>query len=452
MNNENKKTETVWSLPEHKAEGSHLAGNVVGTLETDVVVVGGGLAGLLSAYLLNAAGKKVIVLEKNKIGAGATLFTTAFLTQVIDTYYSNLFSMFGQKNTEHIAESHKKAIECIERIIQDEKIDCEFVRCSNFIYANTDKETESLQKEVESLNHVSISSNFSRDVQKLGFPNAGFIEVKNQAKFHPLKFLTALNDILKSRGVLIFENSEVLELESKNENHEKNDPVEKMSVYAKTKSGQVSAHYALVTTYEPFNKPLSLYFKKAFYDSYVMVFDIEKGRLPHGTYEDTENPYHYMRVDSSDDCASTPDALAKNLKTDRLIIGGEDHRSDVPVNPSKNFTALESYVDTILAEVPHTLVSKWVGPILEPVDGLPYIGPLKKENIFYAMAFSGNGMTYSAIAASMFVDMISGMKNPYEKIYAARRIPKLAALMVKGRDFGQEFFGGAVKNTFKPKK
>jgi glycine/D-amino acid oxidase-like deaminating enzyme len=415
---------TIWKEGLKKKDYPELKGVV----EADVVIVGAGMAGIISAYLLTKAGKKVVVLDKKKVGAGATHYTTAFLTQIIDTDFSDLIKMFGKKDTKLITESHYEAIRLIKSIIDKEKIDCDFTWCSDFHYAHRDKDVETLKEEAEIMQDIGIDARFSTNGKKLGFPNFGYIEIKKQAKFQPMKFLYAVAEAVVNNGGEIYEKAEVTKVESDN-----------MIVQVHTSNGKVVACHALITTYEPFNKPLQLYFKKAFYTSYVLVARIEKGRLKEGIYEDTDNPYHYFRIEKGD-------------KQDLMIIGGEDHRSDIPVSPAKSFNALKAYLQHMLKDIPYTLERKWSGPILEPVDGLAYIGPLQYDNVLYGMAFSGNGMTYSGIAALIFRDHIFKKKNEYARIYAARRIPKVKWLLRKGRDYTQELFRGAVKNTLKHKK
>ncbi|MBX4200945.1 FAD-binding oxidoreductase [Candidatus Parcubacteria bacterium] len=384
------------------------------SIAADAVIIGGGITGLLSAYLLSEAGKKVVLLEKNALGSGATQYTTAFITQVIDTDYRDLTVMMGKPKAKLVAASHGQAIDLIEEIVTKEKIDCNFVRCSNFTYANSIKEVNELSKEAEAMKALGIKVNPLVLKNNLGFVNSGYIEVKNQAKFSARKFITSLGRILQEKGVMIFEES-------------KADAIESDGTAAKVTSGNytITAPIAIVATYQPFNKPLSLYFKKGFYTTYVMSASIPRGIIKEGIYEDTENPYHYFRIDPDRD-------------HDIITIGGEDHRSLLKFNEKKIFSNLEAYLETILPEVAFKVDSRWTGPILEPVDGLPSIGRSGKENVLYAMGFSGNGMTYGAIAARIFADTILGKKNPLEKVYAAQRTPSLKSLLIKGRDYSEE--------------
>jgi len=392
--------------------------------DTEVVIVGGGLAGILSAYTMAKAGKKVIVLEKNKIGRGVTGWTTAFITQSIDTDFTDLIKTFGKTATKEILESHREAIHLIKNIIDEYKIDCDFMECSNYVYAATKKEVKSLKEEADAAKELGLEVKFFEDGSRLGFTNYGFFEIAHQAKFHPLKFLYQLADKLSELGVEIYEETEVTNLISDGN-----------MVSVRTKKGVVIADKAIVATYEPFNKPFSLYFKKGMYVSYVFELEVENLKLPEGIYEDMQSPYHYMRVD-------------KDGNRERVIIGGEDHRKQVPISQTKNFNALKKYVDKIFGNNAYTIISKWRGPILEPADGLAVIGTSQEPNLFYAMAFSGNGMTYSGITALMAREFALDSVIPWREYYRADRIPKLRALMTKGKDYSTILLKGAVKNAF----
>jgi glycine/D-amino acid oxidase-like deaminating enzyme len=415
------KLETSWTS---EKEVSFLP--LTESLKVDVVVVGGGIAGVISAYLLSEEGKKVALLEKDIIASGATYRTTAILTQSIDTDFSDLVETFGLKTAKTVIDSHGKAIDLIEAIIKKNKIDCEFMRCSNFIYANEPKQLKDLEEEYEYMKKVGLKVSLNKKKNELGFAHTGFVEIKSQAKFHPLKFIMGLLTVFEHNGGLVFEGTQVTSIDS-------DDKI----VTVKTSTQQtVTAEAAIVATYEPFNKPLSLYFKKAFYVTYMLELEMANTTLiPEATFEDTDNPYHYFRLDKKDNMS-------------RILIGGEDHRQDLHTDKRKSLNALRTYTDEIFGKKNYKITKEWHGPILEPVDGLAFIGNLDKDNVFYAMAFSGNGMTYSAITGRLLTDLILKKKNPWAEIYSASRIPKLKALMKKGRDFSEELLNAAVKNTF----
>jgi glycine/D-amino acid oxidase-like deaminating enzyme len=396
-----------------------------GEIKADVVIVGGGLAGIFAAYFLTRAQKKVILLEKSTIGSGYTACTTAFLTQSIDTDTSDLINLFGKAKAKLILNSHMTAIDLVESIVKNEKIDCEFKRCSNYIYANSNKDLKYLAEEADALISLGVDVNLSEKGEDLGIPNCGYIEMRNQAKFHPMKFLYALAQRAEAGGAQIFENSEVTKLETFEGGRQR----------VWVGENWVDADHVIVATYKPFNNPLNLYFKKGTYVSYVLEMEVKNLKLRDGTYEDTENPYHYFRVDGN-----------------RVIIGGEDHREDIPVDTEKAFGALSGYADTIIPKENRTITKEWNGLILEPIDGLPVIGQINEDHVYYALGFSGNGMTYAIISGMIFKDVITGSDNSLIPLYHPRRHMEVKTLATKAKDYAEELIKGAVKTSITQKK
>jgi len=406
-----------WKADVEKPQFSKLAEN----LEADTVVIGAGLAGILTAYLLAKEGKKVVILEKKKIGSGATEYTTAFITQSIDTDTQELVDLFGVENTRLIWQSGGEAINLLEKIILEEQIDCEFKRVSAYIYANTLKEYESLKEEQQFESELGFNvRNIKQDLE-LNFRNSGHYEIPQQAKFHPLKFLFGLARKLEDMGVQIFQESEVTKLNRGDR------------IMAVTENGFVSAKNIVIATYQPFYNRIRLFLKRGMYISYVYEAQIPKAQLKEGLYWDTENPYHYFRIDQGEEF-------------DRMIIGGEDIKTMVKMDEGKNFQALEDYLKTL--QIEYTITRRWAGPILEPSDGIPLIGRVT-DHEYVATAFSGNGMTYSAISSMILSDLIQGRENAYAEVYDPKRIPSIRQLFIKGSDYLDEFFGGAIKNIFK---
>jgi len=400
-------------------------------IETDVVIIGAGITGILATYTLLKTGKKVIIVEKNRIASDATHRTTAIITQSIDTSTQDLISLFKRKHASHIIDSHMHAIDYIESIVNSEDIDCSFSRCSNYIYINNEDEKKHLHDEYLAMKELGIDACFSAEPIP-GFNNHGYIELKNQAKFHPLKFMSELLNVIESMGGQIYEQSEAAEIKDGNTDEPK----------VVLKNGvNIKAQWVIAATYEPFSQPLGMFFKKGMYISYIIEAEVTKGLIKEGTYEDTENPYHYFRIDPLDS------------ERDGMLIGGEDHRAELPMSENKNFQALEEYMQKTFADVKYRITNRWSGPILEPSDGLALIGPHKESHVLHATGFSGNGMTYSGISSLIFREIIAGIPSgrgySMPELYAASRYLGVKPLIHKAADYTEELVKGAVKNALK---
>ncbi|MDP2638192.1 MAG: FAD-binding oxidoreductase [Candidatus Levybacteria bacterium] len=394
-------------------------------LDVDVLIIGGGITGITSSYLLSKSGQRVALIEKEIIGKqSATGLTTAFITQVVDTDLLTLKNIFGIKTARLIWKSGEEAIDFIDKTVRSEEIECEFTRCFNYYYANNQKDASHLQKENSLAEEIGFPTKFT-DNNNLKFFNYGYMQIKNQAKFHPLKYIRKLAKIANKNGVLFFENTLAIKVKEKN------------LITVKTKFTDITARKVIIATHSPFHHPLQMYFKAGLYITYIIEAIIPKGILREAIYEDLDSPYHYFRIDPQNEY-------------DRIIIGGEDHREDLPISSRKNFKALENYMKKILPNVKYKITRRWSGPILEPLDGLPYIGKYSKDsNQLVTHGYSGNGITYGTISALIFNDIINGKKNPYEKVYDASRMPSIKQMYVKGIDYAQILLGGILKNTLK---
>lgn len=380
------------------------------------------MTGIVSAYMLAKSGLRVAVLESGRICEGATAYTTAFLMQSIDTDLGKLIKLFGADAAKRVWESGAAAIDEIEDIAAREGIGCEFQRCPARIYSTTDGEFKELEAQEKRAGELGLNTFLKRD-GALNFKNTGYWEIPDQAKCHPLKFVHSLAAKAAGLGVAMFERSEVKRL------------VGGERIEAHTAKAKVTAKYSIVATEMPFNNPKITHYKKAMYKTYVLEAKISKGSLKEGLYTDLMNPYHYFRVDSQEGF-------------DRLIIGGEDHRMDIPIGEEHNYRALEGFLRALLPGAEYKVVRRWSGGILESTDGLPYIGEYA-PNQFLAAAYSGNGMTYSMVAAMLFRDLIAGKPSGLTRIYDPKRPQAFRHFLIKAPDYVAEFFGGAFKNMFK---
>jgi glycine/D-amino acid oxidase-like deaminating enzyme len=394
------------------------------TATTDVVIIGGGLAGIWCAYCLSKEGKKVILLEKGTIGYGATQYTTAFITEAIDTDLPELVSLYGEEGAKEIWLSGEEAIKRIEKVVKEEKIDCDFMRCPAYIYATEEDQLSEIEEEVKTAKELGF--NLKIEIKDIGFKNFGYAVLGNQAKYNAQKFLTSLANRARENGAVILENTECEEIDDEN------------GIEVKTKNGKViSAKDVIVATYDPFNHPKEVMLKKGFYKSYIITANIPKRILNEAIYFDNSNPYFYFRVDNKDE------------KNDLITVGGADHKKIVPMGKEESFEVVESHLKQILPNIKYEIKDKWEGPILEPSDGIALIGQYK-PNQYLASAFSGNGMTYSALAGEIITDLIMGRENKWP-IYDPKRSRDPEKYVKKGKEYIEEL-GGRISQSFKKKK
>lgn len=397
---------------------------LVGEHEADVAIIGGGITGITAAYLLAKAGKKVICVDKSVLRYSITACTTAWLASDVDTDLDDLIRVYGEKHARDVWYSHRDAIDETERIVREEGIDCDFMRATEYFYATSEKGFQSIEREMKHAKEFGFD--VARADNELPFSHKGVYALHNQAKFHPLRYLLALREKATRLGATFYENTEATEIEGTD------------TVRVTTKKGMIMAKNVIVATYSPFNKPRITIPKKARYISYVYELEIPKDSLPEALYLDDKNPYHYLRVD-------------KGEKNDRLVVGGEDHRHEIPINKERNYGALLNYMDRTFPELPYKVASHWDAPVLESIDGFPFIGRYSGShpNRYVATCFSGSGMTYAVIAARIFVDpIVKGETNKYAYLYDPFRKIRARELLVKGRDYGETFIMGALKNLF----
>lgn len=193
--------ESIWTNNTGKKDFEVLSRNQ----KTNTVVIGGGMAGVLTAYYLQQVGVPVIVLEANRVGSGQTRKTTAKITSQHNLIYEKLLRVFGKEKAIHYARANEKAIDAYEQLIEKEKIDCGFVRCSSFLFSRTGEEL--LRAEEKAAEQLHLPVRYTQKTE-LPFSVAGALEFQNQAKFHPLHFLYHLADQLT-----VYEKTKVLRVE-----------------------------------------------------------------------------------------------------------------------------------------------------------------------------------------------------------------------------------------------
>lgn len=390
-------------------------------LEVDVAIVGGGIAGITAAYLLSKSNIKVALFEMDTLVSGETGYTTGFITKVFDTPLQELIHSLGDAKARLLWESSQNMIDFIEKVSIEEKIECEFMRCPAYMYSGNEKGTEWLQKEVSSAQSLGFDDvQFSLD-KDLSFSSASYMKVENQAKYHVGKFLLGLAQKAQENGALIFEHTKVDDLSGRTE-------------ITLTIGGlKVLAKKVIIATNNPFNSPIDIQERLKPYISYVIELKVPKESIEEALYWDTEDPYHYFRIDRKE-------------THDVVILGGEDHKNghQPQGDPYKN---LEKYFQKLFPTIKYEILNTWSGQILESVDGIPFIG----ETVFNASqlvstGFAGNGMTFGPLSAHIHKDIILQNKSGLIPLFTPKRFGGTLEFLKHGIEVGKDAVTGFIKS------
>lgn len=394
-------------------------------LETDVVVIGGGIAGVSIAYNLSMSGLKVILVEDGNIGSGETGRTSAHLVSALDNRFYALEDMYGEESTRIIAESHMRAIDFIEANVQRENIECEFERVPGYLFLHPNDKPDALLLEFEAAKKAGLEVEELREIP--GVNESGrCLRFANQAQFHPLKYINGLCEAILRRGGQIFTDTHAEEINS--------------AGIVSSDGRRVDAKFVVVATNTPVNNKLMLHLRQYPYRTFMIGMRIRKGALPHALWWDSGDPemnadfqpYHYVRVQAYDD------------SYDLLLIGGEDHQigsEDAHGPDAMRYARLEQWARRRFPV--EDAVYHWSGQVMETMDALGFIGrnPLDRNNVFIVTGDSGNGLTNASVAAILIPALIEGVDHPWRELYSPTRFK----LFTAGKVFVKEVIGAMTE-------
>ncbi|MBA4122413.1 MAG: FAD-dependent oxidoreductase [Acidobacteria bacterium] len=391
MKSDDGKTVSYWEASEDLIKKDSL----IESIETDICIIGAGISGLTTAYLLTKAGREVIVIDDGLIGGGTTSRTTAHLSNAIDDRIYRIEEWHGEEKARLAVEAHTKAIDEIERIATEEKIDCDFSRLDGFLFKADDGEDD-LDKEFEAAQKMMQVERVERAPIK-DFDTGECLRFPRQGQFHILKYLSGLAKAVEQNGGRIFSNTRAIEWKGED------------SPEVKTANGQTikAKSIVLATNYPIMSK---MFAKLPAYRTYVIGARVPKGSVEKALFWDTADPYRYVRTQ-------------EEAEHDVLIVGGKDHRTGQEDDANRRFANLWQWTKTRFP-MAEEILYKWSGQFFETHDGLAFIGRFSNSepNVYLITGDSGMGMTHGTIGGMLVSDLILGRENAWQEVFEPSRL------------------------------
>lgn len=374
--------ESVWQKNANLPQFSELKGDI----KTDVLIIGGGLAGILTAFFLKEAGIDYILVEKEKICGGTTKNTTGKITFQHGFIYDKLISALGTERAKMYLEANRNATLKYRELAKE--LSCDYEIKDNYVYSLDNR--QKAEKEAAALEKLGCKTEFLEAVE-LPLKIAGAVRVKGQAQFNPIKFVSQI-----SNGLNIYENTFVTEL---GEN------------FALTKNGRITAKEIIVATHFPFLNKHGSYFLKLYqHRSYVLA--LKNAPSFNGMYVDDEKT-----------------GLSFRNYGDLLLLGGGGHRTG---KQGGNWKELSAFARVNFPKASEEY--RWAVQDCMSLDDIPYIGNYSKStpNLYVMSGFNKWGMTGAMTAAMVITDMLIGKNNPFSEVFNPSRSILKPQLLVNG--------------------
>ena len=388
-------SQSVWQATAQLPSFSPLTVDVT----ADVCVVGAGIAGLTTAYLLTQVGKSVVVLDDGAIGSGMTGVTTAHLTNAIDDRYFEIERLHGEHGARLAADSHGAAIDGIETIIRRESIACDFARVDGYLFLSPEHGEDVLDRELAAARRAGLNSVTKISRAPLAFDTGPCLGFPNQGQFHPLKYLAGLAQAIEKAGSRIYTGTHAQRIAGGK------------PAAVTTERATVTADAVVVATNTPVNDLVVIHTKQAPYMTYVVGASVPRNAVTRALYWDTHDPYHYIRLQPLD------------AEHDLLIVGGEDHKTGQADDIGERQPRLERWARERFPGMGE-VAFRWAGQVMETIDGLAFIGhnPLDADNVYTVTGDSGQGMTHGTIGGLIITDLILGRHSAWAPLYHPGRV------------------------------
>ncbi|WP_074035847.1 FAD-dependent oxidoreductase [Exiguobacterium profundum] len=403
-------------------------------LSSEVVVVGAGITGVLTALLLAEQGKQVMLVEAARLGTGTTGYTTAKVSAQHGVVYAELLESFGKEKARLYYEANMEAIQFLSDQVNAFGIECDLEPQDAYMYAESSEGTvEQLVQEERAYKTIGIDGEDATNEvnHKLPYPVKKAIVMRNQLQFHPVKYLQGLMERFIELGGTFYEMTRVSDLEYGTPNR------------LKTEAGHtISTDDVVIATHYPFNDFKGVYFSKMEVErSYVVSAEVPSSDFPEGMYISIDSPSRSLRH-------------VKMENGNKLaLFGGENHTSGQKEQTRMCYENLGVFANRYFGV--ESFTHHWSAQDLITLDHVPYIGQMTKDtpHVYVATGFSKWGMSQGIIASRLITDLVMGRKNRYEALYDPSRskskLSDIKQFVKTNADVAKEFVKGKVHSSDK---
>lgn len=372
-------------------------------IDVDLLIIGGGMAGLSCAYQLKDSGLSIAIMESDRILKGTTGYTTAKITSQHGLIYDKKKKSLGENLTKQYANANEHAIKEIKRIIDSNKIDCDYISQSSFIYTQDEQYIKQIEDEVKAASSFGIKASYTEEIP-LEFPIKAGVRFDNQAQFHPRKYLLGVAKLIIESGIQVFEQTRAVEL---------NNHIMDSYIITTSKGNKITAKKVIIASHYPFYNKHSMYYARLYQERSYIVAIKAKEKFPGGMYINCEEPTRSLRSHISDE-------------GELILVVGEDHKTGQGEDTNDHYKSLINFADKnfTIDDIPY----RWSTQDCMTLDGIPYVGQYSADfkNLYIATGFGKWGMTNSTVASILLRDLIlrgssacSDLYDPSRKTIAA---------------------------------
>ena len=394
-----------------------------GDLETDVVVVGAGIAGLTAAALIKADGRRVVVVDAGRVAAGVTGYTTAKLTVLHGLIFDDLISAFGEEGAGKYANANLAGMATVADLTASHGIECDLERRPAYTYTTDPAMVDKITAEVAAAQRLGLVAEFTTDTD-LPYPVEAAIRVDDQAQFHPRRYCMGLARAVDGAATsAVFERTRALSIDDEGDR-----------CRVETDHGTITSEFVIQATHLPFSDTGGFFARSHPMRSYALSARLD-GPVPQGMYLSVDSPSRSVRS-------------ARMNGEEVVILGGEGHKVGQDPDTRQRYAALEEWSR---AQFPiNSIDYRWSAQDYMPVDHVPFVGPVSagRDRVLVATGFKKWGMSNGSAAGLMLADRIAGRQNPYADFFDTNRLnprQSVKELIKENANVAKRFVGDRLR-------